>query len=99
MKRHINGIDLAFDDTGGGVPVVWLHAYPLHRGMWQPQVRGLVGAGRHITPDLRGFGESDASDGTFTMDQYADDMRVLLDAVGVERVVLAGLSMGGYIAL
>src|SRR5438552_94789 len=99
MKRHINGIDLAYDDTGTGLPVLWLHAFPLHRGMWTGQVRGLAGAARHIVLDLRGFGESDATDGAYNMDQYADDVRLLLDAVGVESVVLAGLSMGGYIAL
>lgn len=62
-------------------------------------MRGLSDFARHIVPDLRGFGESDAPDGVYTMDLMADDMRGLLDSLKVERAVVVGLSMGGYIAL
>lgn len=91
-------IEIAYDDVGSGVPVVFLHGFPHHRGLWAPQVNALVDRARCIAPDLRGFGES-GTRAPWTMDQYADDIAGLLDALRVERAVIAGLSMGGYAAL
>ena len=102
VLAEINGIRLAFSDTGSGAPVVLLvHGFPLNRSMWDPQVGSLRGAGyRVIAPDLRGFGTSEGADfGPLTMEQHADDLAALLDSLGVsEPVVYVGLSMGGYIA-
>src|SRR5512147_1415163 len=53
---------------------------------------------RVIAPDLRGFGKSPLTSGAVTMDTYADDLHDLLDTLGISRVVIAGLSMGGYVA-
>ena len=91
------GIQLAYDDVGSGQPVVFLHPFPLDRSYWSPQLGALVARCRCITPDLRGFGESTAAP-PYTMDQYADDIACLLDALEIERAVFVGLSMGGYIA-
>jgi 3-oxoadipate enol-lactonase len=93
----VNGIHLSYDDIGTGLPIVFLHAFPLDRSMWAPQVGALVRQGRCIAPDLRGFGASAAA-APYSMDQYADDVAVLFDAVGLEPAVVVGLSMGGYIA-
>jgi len=90
-------IELAYDDAGGGMPLVLIHGFPHHRALWEPQLRGLSSRCRCLTPDLRGFGESEVCP-PFTIDQYADDMAHLLDALGIERAVIGGLSMGGYIA-
>jgi pimeloyl-ACP methyl ester carboxylesterase len=95
--RRVNSIDVSYDDIGTGLPIVFLHAFPLDRSMWAPQVGALLRQGRCITPDLRGFGASTAAL-PYTMDQYADDVAVLLDTLGVQPVVVVGLSMGGYIA-
>lgn len=75
---------------------MFVHGFPLARTMWRPQVSGLSQLGRCITPDLRGFGESEV-EGPYTMDRYADDIAELLDACSVRRAVIAGCSMGGYI--
>lgn len=91
-------IEIGYDDVGSGTPVVFLHGFPHHRGLWAPQVNALVDRARCIAPDLRGFGES-GTGGPWTMDQYADDVAALLDALRLERVVMAGLSMGGYVAM
>jgi 3-oxoadipate enol-lactonase len=100
MKASINGTELAYDDDGAGLPVVLLHGFPLCRQMWQPQTAALLGAGyRVIAPDLRGFGESAAPDGPYSMAVYADDVAGLLDQLGVARAVLCGMSMGGYVLL
>jgi pimeloyl-ACP methyl ester carboxylesterase len=90
---------LAFDDVGSGPPVVLLHGSPLSREMWAPQVSALRDAYRVITPDLRGFGDSPGFTQTPSMDRMADDVAELLDALQIrERIVLGGLSMGGYVA-
>jgi 3-oxoadipate enol-lactonase len=89
---------LAHADVGHGLPVVLLHAFPLNRSMWEPQIAALFGECRCIAPDLRGFGDSPKS-GPYTMDRHADDVVALLDALQIEKAVVAGLSMGGYIAL
>ncbi|HET7585039.1 MAG TPA: alpha/beta fold hydrolase [Gemmatimonadaceae bacterium] len=98
MKVRAGGIDIGYDDVGDGTPLVLLHAFPLNRRMWAPQLRGLVGCARCIVPDIRGFGESTAAP-PYSMDRYADDTVALLDALQVDRAVIGGLSMGGYVAL
>src|SRR3954470_7875410 len=89
---------LAHADVGHGLPVVLLHAFPLNRSMWEPQVAALFGECRCIVPDLRGFGDS-TRDGPYTMNRYADDVIGILDALQIEQAVIGGLFMGGYVAL
>jgi 3-oxoadipate enol-lactonase len=89
---------LAHLDVGHGLPVVLLHAFPLNRSMWEAQMAALLGECRCIAPDLRGFGDS-PSTGPYSMDRYADDVAALLDALRIEKSVICGLSMGGYVAL
>src|SRR5215216_6983538 len=96
---HINDIQMAYTDTGIGRPVVLIHGYPFNRTLWNEQVSALSNSYRVIAPDLRGFGESDASEGPATMNQLAQDIALLLDHLGVARATIAGLSMGGYVAL
>jgi pimeloyl-ACP methyl ester carboxylesterase len=88
---------IAYDDTGWGIPTVFVHGFPLGRTMWKPQLTGLSQLCRCIALDLRGFGES-VVEGPYSMDRYADDIAELLDACSVRRAVVAGCSMGGYIA-
>jgi pimeloyl-ACP methyl ester carboxylesterase len=66
--------------------------------MWDPQVGALVAECRCIPIDLRGFGDSSAV-GPYSMDVYADDVAGVLDTLQIERAVIAGLSMGGYVAM
>src|SRR5215510_2003451 len=94
----VGDTEIAFDDIGSGFPVVFLHGFPLNRTMWEPQVTALVGEFRCITIDMRGFGGSGGGMPPHTVDQYADDVAGVLDTLGIERAVIAGLSMGGYIA-
>ena len=100
MKADINGISLAYSDRGKGLPLVLIHGFPLCRKMWRPQAEALARAGcRVITPDLRGFGESRLVSDTVSMDIYADDIVALLDHLGIDKAVVGGMSMGGYILL
>lgn len=99
MKARINDIDLAYSDEGQGPPVVFLHAFPLNRTTWAPQVAALSDRYRVVTIDLRGHGESDAPMWRYTLDQFAEDVRSLLEHLGIARATFVGLSMGGYILL
>jgi pimeloyl-ACP methyl ester carboxylesterase len=92
----IGDTEIAFDDVGSGLPVVFLHAFPLNRTMWDPQVTALVAECRCIAIDLRGLGDS-AARPPFTMDRYADDVAGVLDTLRIEQAVLVGLSLGGYV--
>jgi pimeloyl-ACP methyl ester carboxylesterase len=86
--------------SGAGTPVVLLHAFPLDGRMWAPQVEALAGSYQVIVPDLRGFGAArEQAVEEAGMDLLADDVARLLDDRGLDRVVLGGLSMGGYVAL
>lgn len=96
---NLGDIQLAYTDTGLGQPVVLLHGYPFNRSLWNEQVSALSNSFRVITPDLRGLGESDATQGAATMNRMAQDVAALLDHLGVSRAVVGGLSMGGYVAL
>ncbi|WP_298438631.1 alpha/beta fold hydrolase [Geobacter sp.] len=100
MRAVINGITMAYDDHGSGPAVVLIHGFPLCRRMWHPQIQALTGAGfRVIAPDLRGFGESDAPEGPYSMELFADDVVELLDHLGIDGAVVGGMSMGGYVLL
>ena len=91
---------LAYSDEGPGPVVVLLHGFPLSNAMWEEQLSGIGSIYRIIAPDLRGHGESPAPEGVYTMDEMADDVVELLDFLSIsERIVLGGLSMGGYVAL
>jgi pimeloyl-ACP methyl ester carboxylesterase len=94
---HLAGADIAYDDVGSGIPVVLLHAFPLDRTMWAPQLGALVANARCIAPDFRGMGCSSVV-GPFSMDRYADDTVGVLDALRIDHAVFVGLSMGGYVA-
>lgn len=100
LKRiDIPGATLSVLDIGQGSPILFVHGFPLDHTMWREQVAELSRDFRCVVPDLRGFGQSTVTEGTVTMEQFADDLAELLDAMAItEPVVLCGLSMGGYIA-
>ena len=90
---------LSFTDVGTGPVLLLVHGFPLDHSMWQPQLESLSDTYRIIAPDLRGFGASGGATETITMEQFADDMAALLDALGInEPITFCGLSMGGYVA-
>jgi pimeloyl-ACP methyl ester carboxylesterase len=96
------GTRLAYEEHGppDGLPIVLLHGFPLSRAMWSAQVDLLRYQGhRVILPDLRGHGQSPVRDGPSTMEACAADLEDLLADVGVDRFLLGGFSLGGYVAL
>jgi 3-oxoadipate enol-lactonase len=90
---------LAFTDQGAGQPVVLLHAFPLSRQMWKDAAQAWSPRFRIIAPDLPGFGDSPSTAANFTMENCASEVsHFLRDRNIKEKIVLVGLSMGGYIA-
>jgi len=95
-----NGV-MAESSESSAPPLVLLHAFPLDARMWDP-VRGRLAAWtRVITPDLRGFGRTELplSDRSPDLADAAADVVAMLDGLGLQRVVLGGCSMGGYVAM
>jgi len=100
MNRiNVNGITLAYSRFGKGTPLVLLHGYPLDHTIWQEIIPHLENDFDILLPDLRGFGESEAVGSDFSINDMAGDIAGMLDQLGIEKVVIAGHSMGGYIAL
>ena len=100
MKRTVGAQELGFADSGSGEALVLLHPFPFDRRLWAGIGDALAARFRVITVDARGFGESaPPPGGRFGMDDLADDVAGLLDALGVRRATLLGMSMGGYAAL
>jgi len=100
MKIQVNEFTMAYSDSGGdGMPLLFIHGYPLNRGLWEGQVAALGEVARVIAPDLRGHGGSQATPPPYSVALYAQDLNALLDVFGIQKpVVVCGLSMGGYIA-
>src|SRR3954468_10571235 len=91
---------LNYTDDGPGPVVVLIHGFPLDLSMWDSQRTTIGSMYRVIAPDLRGHGRSAAPEGIYPIDDMADDVVEMLDALRIgEPVVVGGLSMGGYVAL
>lgn len=97
--KTANPAHLSFTNTGlpDGAPVVLIHAFPLHKGMWDEQVKVLEKYARVITFDIRGLGQSN-SHYPYTLEFIVDDLMALLDQLKIEKAIIGGLSMGGYVA-
>ena len=90
-------LEIAYDEAGSGIALLMIHGWPHDRTLWAGQTSGLSAGARCIAPDLRGLGGTSVR-GPYSIDQYADDLDAFLGALGIERAVICGLSMGGYIA-
>ena len=96
---EIEGVRIAYTRRGKGPPLVLVHGYPLDRSIWNPVASMLEGEFDVITPDLRGFGDSEVRDAGRAIVAYAADVAGLTDRLGATRAFVAGHSMGGYVAL
>jgi 3-oxoadipate enol-lactonase len=101
MKAVVNDTEVYYIDVGRreGLPIVFIHGFPFSHEMWQPQIQLLEKEFRAVAYDIRGHGEAGVGDGQYMLEFFVDDLVGLLDFLRIEKAVLCGLSMGGYIAL
>ena len=96
LRVAADGAELAVEVRGEGAPVVFIHGFPFDRTMWRHQLAGLS-RWKRIAPDLRGAGASSVPTDGYSVARYADDVVRMLDTLGIDRAIVCGLSLGGYI--
>ena len=93
-------VELYCEERGKGpLPLMLVHGFPFEHSLWNEVAAQLESETRLLLPDLRGYGLSPTPEGIYTMEAMAADLKALLDRLGIQRVALAGHSMGGYVAL
>ena len=98
---RVNGIEIDYQDTGRGRPIFLTHGHLSGRTAWDGQHRALADRYRVISWDIRGHGQTDSPDdpAQYSLGLTVADIRALLGHLGIERAVIGGLSLGGYISL
>lgn len=97
MKIKANGIDIHYEIEGNGPWLTMSHSLACNLTMWDPQMPVLTRKFQVLRFDTRGHGQSSAPAGDYTLEQLADDVKGLLDSLGIRQTHWAGLSMGGMI--
>lgn len=98
MKAFANGIAISYQLEGAGSPLTLIHALGLDHRQWRWQIPDLGLGYQVLRYDVRGHGGSDVTPGPYALEMLAEDLRGLLDSLGIRRTVVLGLSMGGMIA-
>lgn len=100
MKKHnIRGLNVVEFGEENKQGIIFVHAFPLCSRMWDKQAEALQNDYRVVVYDLRSFGYSELGDGHFTIDSHVSDLISIIDSLKMEKPVVCGLSMGGYITL
>lgn len=100
LSIAVNNFNLSYDDVGeGNIPIIFLHGYPFDKTMWLGQLDFLKLSYRLIACDIRGFGESKDEESALSIDLFGDDLIQFMDELHIDKAVICGLSMGGFIAL
>jgi len=95
-----DGVKLYYEDTGSGIPIVFVHEFAGDHRAWEPQVRYFARRYRCITYSARGYPPSDVPDGAaYSQDRARDDIRAVLDGLKLDKAHIVGLSMGGFATL
>lgn len=96
---ELDPIELYYEERGSGIPVIFLHGFPFDHTIWEPLLPLLEQDARLILPDLRGFGRSPVTDEIYTMRLLAEDIYQLINKLKIDKAILVGHSMGGYVSL
>ncbi len=94
----VDGVKLAYTLSGTGRSIVLLHGWMCNRKFWKRQIEVLSRTHRVLALDFRGHGNSDVTEGGYTIHQLADDVRHVMNGLSIERAVVVGHSMGGMVA-
>lgn len=101
-RIRIGDISISYllrDAESANQTMVFVHGFPFNKNMWIPQLEALPPSIRGIAMDVRGHGNSTMGHGFFSVDVFAKDLLVFLRKMAINRAVLCGISMGGYIVL
>ncbi len=100
-KALLNGINLYYEDSGSGFPVIFTHGFAGTTKSWEDQVAALSSKYRFITYDTRGHGQTDTPEAPskYTLDILVEDIYQLLRHLGIQKAVVGGLSLGGYLSI
>jgi 3-oxoadipate enol-lactonase len=99
MKISAGGIETSYELSGTGACLLLIHGFTDNLGMWYEQIPFLTEHVRTLSYDVRGHGDTETPQGSFSMDLFADDAHALLAALKIEKACALGYSMGGRIAL
>jgi 3-oxoadipate enol-lactonase len=101
IKLTVNNNNISYNDEGpeGAPMIIFIHGFPLNKSIWDKQMNALKDNYRVIAYDIRGHGATEVGAIDFSIDLFAIDLLCFMDALKIEKTVLCGLSMGGYIAL
>ena len=99
MKETINGLSVFLEGSSKNKSIIFVHGFPYDHTMWKAQIDVLSEKYFCVTYDIRGLGESPAGDGQFTMESFVDDLEIIIGELKLDKPVICGLSMGGYISL
>ncbi|MBK5209374.1 MAG: alpha/beta fold hydrolase [Flavobacteriaceae bacterium] len=97
----VNDIIVRYNDEGPkeASVIIFIHGFPLNKSMWDKQLKSLKDDYRVIAYDIRGHGNTDVGAIDFSIDLFVNDLLGFMDALKIEKTIICGLSMGGYIAL
>jgi len=98
MKETISGLSVYFEGNSKNKSIIFLHGFPYDHTMWKAQIDELSEKYFCVTYDIRGLGESPVGDGQHTMEYFVDDLETIINELKLDKPILCGLSMGGYIS-
>ena len=100
LLTEVNNCSFSYNDVGeGNVPILFLHGFPFDKSMWKGQLDSLKSSNRLIALDIRGFGKSTDEKSPLTIDLFSDDLVLFMDKLKIQKAIICGLSMGGFIVL
>jgi len=101
IKITVNNLTVCYNDEGqeGAPVIIFIHGFPFNKSMWDKQIKVLKDNYRVIAYDVRGHGSSDVGTGIYSIELFVNDLINLMEALNIDKAILCGLSMGGYIAL
>jgi 3-oxoadipate enol-lactonase len=101
IKKTVNNLTVSYYDEGPekAPAIILIHGFPFNKSTWGKQIDALKINYRVIAYDVRGHGNSDAGEEDFSINLFVKDLLNFMDALNIDKTILCGLSMGGYIAL
>jgi pimeloyl-ACP methyl ester carboxylesterase len=99
METSKTDLAIFTEGSSNNKAIVFIHGFPYDHTMWDKQINELKSNYFCVTYDIRGLGQSPIGDGQYTMESFVDDLEIIINELKLDKPVLCGLSMGGYISL